>query len=220
MIAGYFTDIKEITDPSIIHRQLSGLPAPLQSRILSYSPTQQLSRLCGKLLLQQLLLDYCPGNKFTLADLTYDQYAKPYVDASIDFSIAHSGDMVIVILTSGGQVGVDVEQVKNTDISCYEDYFTTTEWANIHSSAIPLQAFYTAWVRKEAVLKATGKGIFMPMKEIDSYSDTISRDGISYFLKDIYLAADYVACIASDKKDMEIKISKVGWSELLDVPLL
>ena len=77
-------------------------------------------------------------------------------------SISHAGDRIVVALTEGGQVGVDVEQVVCVD----------SGFAQLVSSVyerFPLDdqyALFVHWSRKEAVLKATGEGLAMPMGDV------------------------------------------------------
>jgi 4'-phosphopantetheinyl transferase len=86
----------------------------------------------------------------------------------LDFSVSHSGHCVVVAVLPGGRVGVDVEQVGR---------FAPGELEELASCALPdgerehvvrlptatqPRAFTVCWVRREAVLKATGQGLDVP----------------------------------------------------------
>jgi 4'-phosphopantetheinyl transferase len=68
----------------------------------------------------------------------------------------------------GREIGVDLECVRSfSDLSgLAESCFTTAE--NAALAAIPederLRAFFAGWTRKEAFLKATGKGLSLPLQ--------------------------------------------------------
>jgi len=48
------------------------------------------------------------------------------------------------------------------------EFLTEHEWYNLSilQTDERLRAFYNAWTRKEAILKATGKGLYSPLKEL------------------------------------------------------
>jgi 4'-phosphopantetheinyl transferase len=78
-------------------------------------------------------------------------------------SLSHSGDLVAVALTEGQAVGVDVEQITGIDyVSLLGHVCAPEELSHVISPA----AFYSYWTRKEAILKATGAGLRMPMSSV------------------------------------------------------
>lgn len=86
---------------------------------------------------------------------------KPYLpDNQLYFNIAHSGNYALIAI--GVQdLGVDVELVNN---SFYFDdivptVFNSTEIDQINTSDNKSYTFFQFWTRKEAVVKAIGKGI-------------------------------------------------------------
>jgi 4'-phosphopantetheinyl transferase len=79
-------------------------------------------------------------------------------------SVSHSGEWVAVAVSSGGPVGVDVEDAtRRVDEGIGRHVLAPAE-----SSAGPLQgaAIFSYWTRKEAIIKATGDGLRAPMPEI------------------------------------------------------
>ncbi|MFD7659732.1 4'-phosphopantetheinyl transferase family protein [Actinosynnema sp. NPDC059797] len=68
----------------------------------------------------------------------------------VHFSVSHSGDRVVVALSRGADVGVDVEETGPVDPRVAE------------LAGCPVAGFHLAWARKEAVLKATGHGLSVP----------------------------------------------------------
>jgi 4'-phosphopantetheinyl transferase len=86
------------------------------------------------------------------------------IDAEgIQFSVSHSGDLIVVAFNSGTPVGVDVEQV---DPAIEADSLAAVSLAEVETKDLTrygpaerAQAFTTYWTRKEAVVKATGHGM-------------------------------------------------------------
>ncbi|MEC3975294.1 4'-phosphopantetheinyl transferase family protein [Amycolatopsis sp. H20-H5] len=89
--------------------------------------------------------------------------------ADLMLSISHSGDLIGVAATSGTPVGLDVETAKRrADNSLIEYALSPAEQQALHGLTDDERAtaFFTYWTRKEAVMKATGKGLKIPLQSI------------------------------------------------------
>ncbi|MFJ9825626.1 4'-phosphopantetheinyl transferase family protein [Streptomyces sp. NPDC101160] len=89
-------------------------------------------------------------------------HGKPYLaDVPVEFSLSHSGELVAVALSLEAPVGVDVERVPEPSAELPLPVLSSAERAEYDRVAAPERAaaFTTYWVRKEAVLKATGEGL-------------------------------------------------------------
>lgn len=85
------------------------------------------------------------------------------------FNFSHSGTLVMcAVEMSGAQinVGCDVEKVGQLRMAIARNYFCTEEYETILSGETKEQRtelFYRYWVLKESFLKATGKGMALPV---------------------------------------------------------
>jgi len=93
---------------------------------------------------------------------------KPYLPASfssapLSFNLSHSRDAVLFAVCLSEPVGIDVEYMRdNLDfIALAERFLSVQEYKTVSSLSGAQQkaAFYTCWTRKEAYLKATGRGL-------------------------------------------------------------
>jgi 4'-phosphopantetheinyl transferase len=88
----------------------------------------------------------------------------------LDFNMAHSGELAAYAIALQRQVGIDVERVR-ADLnieSLVDRYFTPFEAQAIRRGAEdPTTTFFSYWVRKEAVLKATGHALRFPLRSVD-----------------------------------------------------
>lgn len=86
-----------------------------------------------------------------------------------ELSISHSGNLVGVAVTAGVPVGLDVEQERDVEV---DGLVRMTLSAAEQSTwvAVPEAdrdaAFFTYWSRKEAILKATGRGLSIAMTKV------------------------------------------------------
>ncbi len=91
---------------------------------------------------------------------------------AVSFSIAHAGRRVVVAVADGAAVGVDVEGIGARDgaelTAISDSILTPTELADYRRIAPSDRgrALAVWWTRKEAVLKATGDGLTVPMLEV------------------------------------------------------
>jgi 4'-phosphopantetheinyl transferase len=84
-------------------------------------------------------------------------------------SLAHAGGRVMAAVSTAGPVGVDVDVEASTAFAGFDAVaLAATERAVVARlpSARRPSARVTAWVRKEAVLKATGDGLRVPPSDV------------------------------------------------------
>ena len=127
--------------------------------------------------------------------------------AGLEFNMSHSGDLVLIAVARGREVGVDVEQVRPgfPVLDVARSHFAEPEYALLVSLPADLRpaAFFTLWTRKEACLKATGLGLHLPLDQIDLAGDGLARDrqeavvaGDRYAIAGLKPAPGYVGAVA------------------------
>lgn len=87
------------------------------------------------------------------------------------FNLAHSGELALIAVTKNQPVGVDVEQLRPLPDRemIARRFFSPAEFAALQTVAPAKQtrAFFNAWTRKEAFIKALGKGLSHPLDAFD-----------------------------------------------------
>ncbi|MEG4326167.1 4'-phosphopantetheinyl transferase superfamily protein [Microcoleus sp. herbarium5] len=106
----------------------------------------------------------------------YNPYGKPSLIAAqggntLRFNLSHSGNMALIAITKDRDIGVDIEGI-NPNFPCLEiaeKFFSPLENSVLLSFPEHLQprAFFNCWVRKEAYIKAVGKGLSIPLNQFD-----------------------------------------------------
>jgi 4'-phosphopantetheinyl transferase len=221
MITVLYTSFDEPLSEERWHYYISQVPPGIRNKIFCYHRWQDRHAcLFGKMLLSEGLKLY-GYNPESLNHLSYTAFGRPYINNSnIDFNISHSGQYVVCAITEQGKIGIDVEKIKQIDLSGFERYMTPKEWEEIHQSETPYHAFYSYWTKKESVLKAYGYGLSVPLDKIVidnlrafSYSfeiqDTECRDYNVFFLKDIFFDKSYKCHIAGNIKNAQTKMCKI-----------
>jgi 4'-phosphopantetheinyl transferase len=95
----------------------------------------------------------------------------------VQFNLSHFEDSVLIAVTAGASVGVDLESVRElpdmTQVACH--CFSESEVAAL-SMVEPKchsMVFFTCWTRKEAFVKATSEGL---SRHLNSFSVSVDPD--------------------------------------------
>lgn len=87
---------------------------------------------------------------------------KPYLIDYPDFhfSLSYSGILVICAADTS-EIGADIEQIRNINITDYREYLSTTEYYQLVALPAAEQQlrFFLLWTLKESYLKMTGAGL-------------------------------------------------------------
>ena len=109
-------------------------------------------------------------------EYSVDQFGKPAVMipqslARLSFNTSHSADVALIAVARSGRIGVDVEQlrllVEAESIAAH--YFAANE-AAAFTALEPrdrVGSFFNAWTRKEAIVKALGGGLSIPLDSFE-----------------------------------------------------
>ena len=169
--------------------------------------------IAGRSFLRETVARYLGKDPASLRFITGDQ-GKPRLadDGPLRFNISHSGDLCILAVTVGSEVGIDLE-LRRDDLP-YRDmarrYFSPRERDELFSltDQEQLDAFYRCWTRKEAWLKGCGTGFTQPSDSFDVSllpghppaliaHRTLPGEPARWSLADISLPDGYCASLAS-----------------------
>lgn len=194
--------ISEENHDYLIEKYLNEFPDDFKEKVLAYRKWQdsQLS-LLGRLLLNHGLQRM--GIKHEKKNLNYTFYNKPFLDdINTKFNISHSGEIVVCVLSDTNDVGIDVEIIDKINIQDFESQMTKSEWGNIRIAEDEKKAFFDYWTQKEAVIKANGKGLSIPLKSFEIANLSTKINDETFFLKEIFLDEKYKCHLAfKDKID-------------------
>jgi 4'-phosphopantetheinyl transferase len=92
---------------------------------------------------------------------------KPHLvkPSRIDFSVSHTTGTVAVVTLLGRAVGIDLERIRLLPARRrLHRAFSVTEWTAINAAGDPERELLLTWTRKEALLKALGLGLTVPLQ--------------------------------------------------------
>ncbi len=201
-------------------RQVPGFAETLsddeQARASRFSFERDRTRfIVGRGVLRTLLGRYVNLAPGCLA-FRYSPHGKPAVSIgpggrALRFNVAHSGGLALYAITLGREIGIDLERIRADFASdqIAERFFSRGEVAALRalSPARRRKAFFTCWTRKEAYIKARGRGLSLALDRFDvsvapgepaallSTPDE-PQEASRWCLMDLYPDPDYVAAIA------------------------
>jgi 4'-phosphopantetheinyl transferase len=177
----------------------------------------------GRACLRILLGNFFAANPLIIP-ISEGPYGKPSVSMdgrSVFFNVTHSRGIILIALSKSGDVGIDVERIDSiTDIiEIAKSAFRSDEvelLISIDSPETRRLAFYRCWTQKEAIVKADGRGLSLPLacfevpilsaeEAIIDIKEPSREQGKRYLLRDIPLEGPFVGAIASDSHNCRMR---------------
>jgi len=94
-------------------------------------------------------------------------FGKPFVKQAIFFNVAHSHDYALFAFSRNCELGIDIECIdpKVDCLNLAKRFFSQREQDELEklNPEQQQQGFFNAWTRKEAFIKAVGKGLSFPL---------------------------------------------------------
>ena len=211
----YYIKYREKLEENTFKEFLVLLPAFLQAEIKAYKHWESAqASLLGKMLLlygmKKMQLD------FSLDDIIVGYKDRPYIHKDFDFNISHSGEFVMVAISKGAKVGIDIEKHRKLEVALFRKYFNDHEWNRIEQAADPLRAFFELWAIKESAIKCDGRGVEV-LSQTHIHSNVTKRivicDAKEFYFQLIQLAAHYACSVCSDK-EIEVRLEELTIPDL------
>jgi 4'-phosphopantetheinyl transferase len=119
--------------------------------------------------LRLILSKYCGCQPYEIM-FSYNTYKKPFIFIpefkEIKFNLSYSKELMLVGLSKHDDIGIDIEKIN--DIRDLENVaienFSLQELKLYNSKLDKTDTFFKIWTRKEAFIKATGKGLYLSLK--------------------------------------------------------
>lgn len=141
-------------------------------------------------------------------------HGRPTLPGSgLEVSLSHSGSQVAVAITRIGPVGIDVEEI---DPGLQVAPLLPHVLSNLERErglCPTVQGFYRTWTRKEAVLKATGQGLRVPLRSI-GVSDPDDVPQVLFFGGNAPGAEDFVLADLEAGPGYAASIAVIGRSPI------
>lgn len=165
-------------------------------------------------------LDYQPDQ----LRFCYNHYGKPDLASisgweMLSFNLSHSHGLALYAITRNRKIGIDLEYMRPNVIGerIAERFFSPREVASLHALPTYLQqeAFFDCWTRKEAYIKAQGKGLSLPLDQFDvslapgEPAELLAtrddpQEASRWSLKELHPGTNYRAALAVEGHDWQL----------------
>lgn len=171
-----------------------------------YFPKHRTRFIAARVILRKILSLYT-YTKSEKIKFNYGVYGKPFlafpINTNLQFNLAHSDNLAIYAVTRNYLVGIDVEKIQADEKPDVAKRFFSLE-ENTALLAVPkyerAKAFYRIWSRKEAIIKATGKGLTLPLSSFTvshlNITESIAVDNQMWHLLPLTINLDFNAALA------------------------
>lgn len=164
-------------------------------------------------LLRRILAD-CLGKAPAALRFGRNGSGKPFLEGHpFEFNVSHSRDRLLIAVTAGRAVGVDIEFRRDrlNMNAIAERWFAPEEYTFFQSLKNPADGFFEIWAKKEAYVKALGIGIY---KELSAFAVPTGgqkgfpipgKDG-RWFFQTLEIAPDYAAAVVSEAPPVPVNL--------------
>ena len=166
MIYTYFIDVTQLDNETLFRDKLNLLSPYRQQKIALLKHEKDKYRSLGAgIALDHALETY--GLKEKSIEYEFGEWGKPTLKyhPNIHFSLSHSGDYAICSIGDKA-MGNDIELIKQGRLKVADRFFAKEEldWMYaVQDEEEVTQRMFRIWTMKESFLKATGKGISLPL---------------------------------------------------------
>ncbi len=186
----WFCPLKTDKSTDLIRSVLAADEIAKAQRLIIREKRHQL--ICSRYFLRTVLASYLNCSPEMVA-FRYSEFGKPYLaggdGVQLSFNLSHSDDLVVLAISSVGEIGVDVEKIdRNFDWQGVAQRYLSPEENHLLLSVSPTRRqrrFYRIWTAKEASLKCTGAGLGCKVSD-------------PHWQRQIYIAPGYVCTCACD----------------------
>jgi 4'-phosphopantetheinyl transferase len=188
----------------------AGMPSRVRQSVQRLKrPQGQSNAIAGKLLLAQGL-HRLGVSAPDLSALAWTSHGKPYLRGGTWFSISHSGRVTVCGLSRQARVGIDLERMEPIEVAPLCHHLPEPERLEVLESDDPLSAFYQAWAKREAVLKADGRGITIPEGLIHYTGRNYLIDKSKWRTEPLDITLGYACHLAADRPGCKVLVEPMG----------
>ena len=176
---------------------------------------ERVSSILARGILRILLSKYSDENPQDII-FHYSDAGKPFIDASIDFNLSHSGEWILLAFGTQRAVGIDIEKVnfKRNVLAVAERYFSSKEVECIKQSENPIKQFFNFWAQKEAYIKACGSTLFQELSDcvVPLPTKNVPNLGTKgdWFFQTLEISPEYAAAVVTNRSFEQIKFYDFG----------
>jgi 4'-phosphopantetheinyl transferase len=210
MLSIYYTQKSEVMTQAFWEWCRQQLPLKIRDRIERKASREKIqTSLLGYLLLKESLERN--GLHQAIDMIKQSPEGRPNIVQNFDFNISHSDQYAVCAFSKKYSLGIDIEKIKPISLEFLRSFFNQDEWAEMQENENSQEQFYRLWTKKEAVVKADGRGLNIPLKEIIIRNNQGFVERVKWFLQEIPLDQNYIMHVATNEPIQEYQRVKISF---------
>ncbi|NOQ70403.1 MAG: 4'-phosphopantetheinyl transferase superfamily protein [Crocinitomix sp.] len=162
----------------------------------------------------RILVSYYHRGNFLWKHWAINENNKPYLKEGKPFNISHSGDLVVVAF-SKEEVGVDIQEMSELNVNELINFFHTEEQKFIRNASDISDAFFEIWTKKEAYLKAVGKGLLFGLEKENILEFQKSEEKTWNFIP-VELENNYKTVVCTEVENAQVNVYNITLDQLTE----
>lgn len=224
MIETFGVKIDQLIEKSVFNKALTILDEQKQMKIRRFCHFQDAQRaLIADILVRSIIVK---KTKIKNKNIVFNnnKYGKPYFkfDKNFEFNIAHSGKWVVCAVHNS-PVGIDIEEIQPIDFEIARRFFAKSEYDLLlnKENNEQLSYFYDLWSIKESYIKASGKGLSIPLNSFSIYLkdndiDIFTKNEFNNcFFKQYEIDSKYKMAVCGCSEDFSVGVKYIELNQLL-----
>ncbi len=176
----------------LLAQWLEKLPEGFRLDLKKYAhPRRALPTVLGRL----MVADYLSRNGLEPEVWSVGTHGKPLPQSGIYFSISHSKGAVAVAFARH-ELGLDIEKIRipGSAHQAYRRFFSSAELNYIGQDD---KRFFELWTRKEALIKADGRGLSLPVAQLEVLGAGAQVDDRYWYWTEVKIWAGFFVHLAT-----------------------
>ncbi len=218
------TSLEGLANTDIDWRAYLSASETARAERFKFKADQQRYRICHTVL--RHLLGHYLGQPRYASEFQVGEFGKPMLSTNqLHFNLSHTKQWCLIAIAADAPVGVDVETV-DPDFDgrrLAAHYFNPDELAQIDTAHDEIQAcetFFSLWTCKEALLKADGRGLHLPLTSFSvtaPLQSSIARTNqLPYKLQRFQVVPDHLGAVATSVTTQHTRFFDVPTALLAD----
>ena len=186
------------------------------------SPLARRRFIAGRTHVREVLSRYCdvPPSQVPLGQ---NRFGKPSLQSpysGVSFNFSRSRGLAVMAVCTGRRIGVDIERRRPIAAApIASTWLHDAEWSDLQRrrGTNYRDSFFRLWCRKEAVVKAEGRGLCFPLHEFrvsvsKARAEVLAwpQTGCEWHLRDLAVDERYAGAIATDRPVSAVRYRELG----------
>jgi 4'-phosphopantetheinyl transferase len=188
----YFAGLSVVLTEQKFRTLLKDIPEHWHASIMKYNRANDRAlSIAAKWILHRELSIHYPD-----ATINFNNGVPAVEGISTRISISHTPGMVVCAISDYGNIGVDVEVLRNINPADFRSVLSGAEIQLLNTRAHSSPLFFDIWTRKESIAKASERGMYLNFASFSAHDPIVETDGKLWKTISLDVSTQFAAALA------------------------